>query len=327
MRTAQLVFSLVGFVATGVGSMTAAQARVSAADTAAIAELWIEPNDVERRDLFRGPADGPHPPPEGAQLSFVKLDTTGRSRGYDARDAKGATWSVKLGPEAQSEVTASRILWAIGFHQPPTFYVRNWTLSGAPAEAQATENDAGLGGRFRPEIPGWTVIGDWQWNENPHMALQPHAGLLVAQMIVNNWDLKSSNNKIYEIANRSGAERRRYVVRDLGASLGSNEQAKWLRWTQLRMSQGTKNDLAGFLASGFIDHVRDGRVVFEYSGPNKPLVENITPADVRWTARLLSRLSDKQWQDAFRAGGYTPDDSARYIARLKERVAEGLALK
>jgi hypothetical protein len=327
MRTAQLVFSYVALMTMGVVSLTAAQAPTRAPETATIAELWVEPKNLEQRDLFRGPLDGPSPPAEGAKLSFVKLDTTGRSPGYDARDARGVTWSVKLGPEAQSEVTASRILWAIGFHQPPTFHLREWTLSGAPAEAQPSEDEAALGGRFRPEIAGWTVVGDWKWNDNPHMTWQPHAGLLVAQMIINNWDLKSSNNKIYEIADPSGAPRRRYVVRDLGASLGSNEQTKWLRWTQRRMSQGTKNDLQGFLASGFIDHSADGRVAFEYSGPNKPLVENITPADVRWTAKLLSRLTDKQWQDAFRAGGYSADDSARYIAKIKEKIAAGRALK
>ena len=32
-------------------------------------------------------------------------------------------WSLKLGPEAQSEVVASRLLWAIGFHQPPTYWL------------------------------------------------------------------------------------------------------------------------------------------------------------------------------------------------------------
>jgi hypothetical protein len=94
----------------------------------------------------------------------------------------------------------------------------------------------------------------------------------------------------------------------------------------LRASQGSKNDLAGFLESGFIDHVSEGRVVFEYSGPNKPYVENITPDDVKWTSRLMARISDRQWRDAFRAGGYSDADSAQYIAKFKERIKAGLAL-
>jgi hypothetical protein len=32
-------------------------------------------------------------------------------------------WSAKLPPEAQTEVVASRILWGVGYHQPPIYYV------------------------------------------------------------------------------------------------------------------------------------------------------------------------------------------------------------
>jgi hypothetical protein len=329
MRTAQLLSPLVALT---LGSAVAlaggeAQTQNTSKPAAAVEEIWIEPTDLERRDLFRGPKIGPPPPQEKASFAFVKKDKSGRSPGYDVRDANGVVWSVKLGPEAQSEVTSSRILWAIGFHQPPTYHLEEWTLTGAPAPGQGDEDETEFGGRFRPDIPGWTVVDEWKWNDNPHMSWRPHAGLLVAQMFINNWDLKSSNNKLYEITDASAGPRRRYMVRDLGASLGSNEQAKWLRWTGLRGQQGSKNDLAGFLESGFIDHVKNGRVVFEYSGPNKPLLENITTEDVRWTAQLLSRLSDKQWQDAFRAGGYSAADGAQFIARFKERIKDALAVE
>ena len=100
-----------------------------------------------------------------------------------------------------------------------------------------------------------------------------------------------------------------------------------VRWLGLRTAQGSKNDLAGFLESGFIDAVGNNRVTFEYSGPNKPLVSNIAVEDVQWTATLMSRLSDQQWQDAFRAGDYSAEDANRFIAKLKEKIATGLALK
>lgn len=38
------------------------------------------------------------------KYTFVARDTTGKSPGYDVRDAQGRLWSVKRGPEAQSEV-------------------------------------------------------------------------------------------------------------------------------------------------------------------------------------------------------------------------------
>lgn len=98
--------------------------------TPAIDELWEEPRDIARRDLFHGTGRVAHVP-NGPTFVFVAADTTGFSPGFDVKDAAGLEWSVKSGPEAQSEVTTSRILWAIGFHQPPT---RAWRLRGIRIE-------------------------------------------------------------------------------------------------------------------------------------------------------------------------------------------------
>jgi hypothetical protein len=40
----------------------------------------------------------------------------------------------------------------------------------------------------------------------------------------------------------------------------------------------------------------------------------------------MSRLTAKQWHDAFRAGGYSQPDATRYIAKFKEKITAGLAL-
>jgi hypothetical protein len=317
MRTAQLLSPVIALSFTAV----AATAQAPTSSSTQVEEIWVEPADLERRDLRTGPARGPAAPQDNASFAFVKEDTSGRSPGYDVRDANGVVWSVKLGPEAQSEVVASRILWAIGFHQPPTYYVNKWALTGGPKPGGQEA------GRFRPELPTHKVVMDrWDFGKHALANTREMKGLLVAQMMLNNWDLKDSNNKVYEIAATEGGPRRLYVVRDLGASLGSNEQAKWIRWMGIRGQQGSKNDLTGFLESGFIDGVENGRVKFSYSGPNKPLVSNITVEDVRWTAQLMSRLTDQQWKDAFRAAAYPEADAARFIARLKEKIAQGLAL-
>jgi len=41
----------------------------------------------------------------------------------------------------------------------------------------------------------------------------------------------------------------------------------------------------------------------------------------------LDRLTPEQWKDAFRAAGYTESDGDRYIARLRQKVADGLAVR
>ena len=40
-------------------------------------------------------------------------------------------WSAKFPPEAPTEVVASRILWGIGYHQPPIYYVGEWNADKA----------------------------------------------------------------------------------------------------------------------------------------------------------------------------------------------------
>jgi hypothetical protein len=47
---------------------------------------------------------------------------------------------------------------------------------------------------------------------------------------------------------------------------------------------------------------------------------------VKWAAGLLGALSDKQWHDAFRAGGYDDDLSERFIRKLKTNIVAGQQL-
>jgi hypothetical protein len=287
---------------------------------AAIAELWQAPTDLAQRDLFHGPG-GARLAPRARPFTFVAKDSSGYSPGFDVRDAEGIEWSVKLGPEAQTEVAASRILWSVGFHQPPTYYMSAWQLSGEGAGIQP-------GGRFRPTLSGHEVVGDWSWYDNPFLDSQEFRGLVVTNLVLNNWDWKTSNNKIYAISEPGRAPRRQFIVRDLGASLGKTSYPSWLKWLGLRgFGQGSRNDVAGFEQQGFILGVNeDSTVAFDYHGIHNELVESLTAADVRWACELLSRLSDQQWNDAFRAGGFSTDLSGRYVRKIKTKLAQGLAL-
>ncbi len=71
----------------------------------------------------------------------------------------------------------------------------------------------------------------------------------------------------------------------------------------------------------------DSRVTFDYRGIYKDVINTVTPDDVRWTCALLARLSDRQWNDAFAAAGYAPEHAGRYVRKIKEKIAQGLALK
>jgi hypothetical protein len=286
-----------------------------------IEQLWQEPTNIAGRDLFEGPG-GPRLRPQETSFTFVARDTGGWSPGFDVRGHNGVEWSVKLGPEAQSEIVSSRILWAMGFHQPPTYYLDRWTLVGQESGFQAA-------GRFRPSLPDRKVVGEWSWYENPFVGSRPFGGLIVANLILNSWDWKTSNNKIYALSERSEPDNgssRWFVVRDLGASLGRTTYPGLLKWFRLRgFGQGTRNDLAGFEAQGFIVGVDDeGRPRFDYRGIYRDVIDTVSGADVRWACDLLNKLTDEQWRDAFRAGGYTPEQASRYLAKIKTKIAQGL---
>jgi len=291
-------------------------AAQSAGRTSKISELWQVSDDIGARDLFHGPGGRELAPGPDTPFTWVATDTDGYSAGFDVRGPDGREWSVKLGPEAQTEVVVSRILWAIGYHQPPTYYLANWRLSGGPGGQQPAS-------RFRTDFDGSEVVGEWSWSENEFVNTQPFRGLIAANILLNSWDWKTSNNKIYRHADGS----RRFVVRDLGASLGKTASSKLLWMIPMRgFGQGTRNDLEGFESRGFITHLGEDDVDFDFETIYGSVVDLVRPADVRWATELLSRITDAQWDAAFRAGEYEPDVRARYIRKIKAKIAEGLAV-
>jgi hypothetical protein len=139
--------------------------------------------------------------------------------------------------------------------------------------------------------------------------------LFVLMVMINNWDLKTSQNAIYRLQPKNDDPRHIYVVKDLGASFG---KTNWLL-------PGTRNDIEDFEQESFIENVEGNRVTFHYQGGwREPhLTSSTAPADIKWIAALLGRLSMRQWSDAFRAGGYSEAEAARYIKRLREKIADG----
>src|SRR5262249_22471678 len=103
--------------------------------------------------------------------------------------------------------------------------------------------------------------------------------------------------------------------RDLGTALGETGK--------LAPQRG---DVDVFEREPFIDHVTDGVVHFNYRGWHQELFARISPEDVAWASDLLARLSDRQWSDAFRAGGYPPATADRFIGGLHQKIAEGRRL-
>jgi hypothetical protein len=278
-----------------------------------VAELWQEPTDLESRDLFYGPGGKALEPDSNGRFTLVKSKEKGTNPGYDVIDDQGRAWAVKLGKEARVEVTISRILWAVGYHQPSIYYLRRWTLTDSAERNEEPE------GRFRLEGDSLVKKTDWSWRANPFLGTREFAGLYALMVLFNNWDLKTAQNVIYETDKDTTKIRRRYVVKDLGGALG---------WTGYLLH--TKGDTAGFDSEPFSTDVDDSTVTFgkfRYGWPDSLRQDVVVKvADLRWICGLLERLSAKQWHDAFRAGGFSDAQAERFIRRLKQKIADGLAV-
>jgi hypothetical protein len=282
--------------------------------------LWIDPSG-ERRDLFWGVGGEKYAPPRDAAYEYAGKDDSGFSVSYDVKGPDGLEWSVKIGPEAQTEVVVSRILWGLGYHQPPVYYLPSWRLRGDPGAPRTSEADEPAqvvpAGRFRPKLPNLDPLDEpWNWLDNPFVGTRQLGGLLVALLILNSTDLKDDNNSLYELPARWDGATRWFVVRDVGASLGETGRL-----------YPRRNWLEGFEQEPFLTEVANGRVQFGYDGGHRELLALAGPDDIRWAARRMSRLTDAQWHDAFRAGGYPRDVAARYIERIRQKVDDGLALR
>ena len=276
-----------------------------------LAELWVRP--APGRDLFHGIGGSRLAPDPAAIYTVIELKRTGFSRGYTVKDPKDREWSAKFPPEAPTEVTASRILWAVGYHQPPIYYLAKWNAAKAPSP------NPQLPARFRqkdPDLHGLTATDPWSYYRNPFVGTREMQGLLVLQAMLGNSDLKDQQNVIYTLAETFEGAKRWYVARDLGQSFG-----------RTGVLDAPRGDPAVFEQTPFIKGVVAGRVQFEYRGRHRELFRNISPSDVRWVCGQLRQLTDDQWADAFRAGGFPKPIADRFIRRMKQKIEEGLALK
>jgi hypothetical protein len=293
-------------------STTLSNAADQMKPTGPIEQLWERPKDLASRDLYWGPWGRSLAPKPGEKYKVIAEKTRGFSPGFTLVDSRGQEWSAKQGPEAHTEVVVSRILSALGYHQPPVYYVAEWT------QTEGEKSTVQKAGRFRPKDVGLDDKGPWSWYDNPFTGTAAHQGLLALLMVLNSTDLKADNNTVYEVSRRpkgSATVARWYVVRDVGASLGETGKIR-----------PTRGDAEVFAAERFILGVKNGFVELNYRGRHQQLADYLRPQDLGWMVNLASGLTDKQWRDAFRAGGVEGKNADLFITRIHEKLDEARAV-
>lgn len=296
--------------------------------------LWRDPGNISRLDLFYGPGSpslAPVPP-----FKYLEEDKDGESPKFKIRDAKGVEWSVKMGPEAQSETVVSRLMWAMGYFAEEAYYFDRVSVNGLPKLSRGRDYVSGnivKGVRFEPRREHIDRGDTWKWLENPHVGTRELSGLKTIMVLMANYDTSTVNNRILHVKD-AAADRteNRYVVTDVGATLGKIGGMGRKR---------SKNNLRDYRNNKFIKKVENGYVEFDYnttpsklgyftfvfaprywrSQANKEKAMKRVPiAHAQWIGSMLSRLSNEQLHAAFRAANYDPTTADGFISTIKGRI-------
>jgi hypothetical protein len=268
--------------------------------------LWREPADIAALDLLAGPG-GVAAKPDLSSVTFIEMVIGGYSTKYRVRDGAGREWVVKVGKEAQPETAATRLMWAVGYNADITYLVPRVEIKG-----KGTFENA----RFEARPTGIERFGYWEWARNPFVGKREFNGLKILMVMFNNWDLKTSNNRIAHVRGAAGDELR-YVVSDLGATFGKTGN----------FIKHNRNVPKDYVKTNFVEGVAGQRVLFGYDGKSKSVLADITTGDAKWIGALLARLSDRQIEDAFRAANYGTEDVQLLAGEVRSRINELVNLK
>jgi hypothetical protein len=273
--------------------------------------LWQEPTDIASRNLLLGPG-GEGMKPDLRQVIWEETEEGGYSVKWRVRDASGKKWVVKVGNEAQPETAATRLVWAAGYPTEVTYLVPCVQIVNSPKPHKKVEKCEGKGYanvRFEARPENQRRLDNWGWEQNPFAGSKEFAGLVVMMGLINNWDLKDTNNKVVYVPTDGGGELR-YIISDLGATFGKTGN----------FITHSRNEPEKYVKTGFVEKVEGGRVRFDYNGKKGGLFDAITVEQARWIGDILSRLSEEQIKDAFRAANYKPDEVEALAQEVMGRI-------
>jgi hypothetical protein len=296
------------------------------AGTALPGRIWQDRGAVASLDLTYGAGGRAHAPDPAGTFTFVSEDLAGSNPKFVVVDGKGMRWKVKLGDESKPETAATRFVWAAGYFVDEDYYLAELTVKGMPTLQRGhkliSAGGVAHGARLERKPHDVEQDGDWSWFDNPFLGTREFNGLRIMMSFVNNWDLKQINNTVYV----TGGERR-FAVTDLGATFGHTGNA-------LQRSRGVPKDYqkSTFVAKSHrddIDFELNSRPPFFFAVAvhnyrDRTRMEKITQeiprADAQWLGRMLSRLSDTQIRDAFRASGYDTADVETLARTVTRRI-------
>jgi hypothetical protein len=253
----------------------------------------------------------PKPP-----FRFEKEDTSGTNPKIKVIDANGVRWNVKFDEEVHAEIAASRLVWAFGYNIEESYYVPSAQINSVTSLSRARRfvgaNGAIKNAMFEKRPKNITRRHEpWSWSSNPFSGTREMSGLILLNVLVNNWDAKQTNNGVLGMLDKNGGVNEWYTVCDWGGTFGKYgsvfSHSKW-----------SPND---FEKQSYIEGVSGNMLKLHYSG--KMGGSRSVPLEhARWFAGLANQLTDAQIRQAFEASGASESEVASFSHKIRAKLDE-----
>ena len=226
---------------------------------AQLAQLWSRAGRQLAISFWGVGGKGLAPDPT-ATYTVIEIKQGGFSRGYTVTGPGKREWSAKFPPEAPTEVVASRILWGVGYHQPPIYYVQR--VEGREGDRSRIRScRRAFARRIRRSTAASTTPASGRTTRIRSSARAAAAGCSSCRRCSATPISRTSKNANYALRQPLEGARTWYVARDLGQTFG-----------RTGVLDAPRGDIDVFEKTPFITGVVNGRVTFDWRGRHDALL-------------------------------------------------------
>jgi len=287
-------------------------------------KIWEDRGELNPKRVYFGASSAASDPlarlpaPPFGQFEPDDKDKMATSPKAFVTDSKKVKWTAKFGEEVHSDTIAPRLAWALGYGTVEGYFVGSGKFEGVNEKTDLGREKGAIlpdgtfpgGARFKRHDPDFQPLKDehekdiiWDEAHNPGVPPEQLSGLLIFDVVINNWDAQPKNCKVYRLKAAAGPEDW-YIVSDLGASFSGVPKRKF------QLDSFKK-------APSIIKRVTPETVEFAYSGPIGSQVrihQQIPLTHAKWFRAQLAKLTDEELQAAFDAGFATDALNHAYAA-------------
>ena len=161
---------------------------------------------------------------------------------------------------------SDQLLWGVGYVTEVNYLVPRVTIPGKGTFTNV---------RFEARPEKWDRAGEWKWKRNPFIGRPEFQGLKIMMAMINNWDLKDSNNVI---VNSRWQER---------CTLLHHQRSRRHLWSRehnaaLLATHPEQKQSGEVCEVRVLEKVKGDRVVLHFGGKNRGLMKDITVHDAQW---------------------------------------------